>query len=181
MANSQRAKERLRATAHHEAGHAVMAWWLNLPFRRVTIKPEGDSLGHLLHNKLPKRFNPEIEKSNRVRLLAERHIIASFSGQLAEAKHAGRSPRYGMHSDNRFAVDMATFFCGSTETTEAYLRFCFFSSRDLVIRWWSLIEAVATELLKRETLTSKEVDAAIKAASAVPAAAVSRPPGNNLS
>ena len=35
-------KKALRATAFHEAGHAVMHRFLSVPFRYVTIKPEPD-------------------------------------------------------------------------------------------------------------------------------------------
>ena len=41
----------LQSTAYHEAGHAVMAWDQGLKFHHVTIKPHGDSLGHVLPNK----------------------------------------------------------------------------------------------------------------------------------
>jgi hypothetical protein len=143
----------LRAAAHHEAGHAVAAWWHGMKFRRVTIKPDGDSLGHVLLRQFPKWFRPDLEFDNpRVRLRLEHHIIVSFAGQLAEAKFRGRRPRWGMDGDNQQAVEMAYRVCGSRETAEAYLHYCLLASRDLVNVRWREIQALAAALLERNTL-----------------------------
>ena len=75
-----------------------------------------------------------------------------FAGQIAEAKFLGRRPRYGMHCDNQNAVDMAFRFCGSQETREAYLKYCFLVSRDLVNLRWSDIKLLAAALLERQTI-----------------------------
>ena len=101
---------RLNATAYHEAGHAIAAWRNYLTFKYVTIKPEAGSLGHMLHNRLPKWFKPDIESTDRQRLHGERLIVTNFAGQIAEAKFRRRRPRYGMHGDNQSDVDMAFHF-----------------------------------------------------------------------
>jgi hypothetical protein len=188
VAKKGRSEKRLEATAYHEAGHAIAAWWLQLPFKRVTITPNADagSLGHLLHDRAPKWFNPEIKAGDRQRLRAERHIITGFAGQIAEGKYRGRRPRYGMDSDNSQAVNMATYFCISTDTTEALLHFCFLSSRDLIAKWWWAVEAVALALLDRTTLSCEEVkevihsesDRLISAPRLRPAASPSASPGS---
>src|SRR5687768_10085396 len=107
-------------TAYHEAGHAIAAWHLDLKFKHVTIIPEEESLGHLLHSKPPKWFRPDIEDTDRIRMRGERHIIVSLAGQIAEAKYRGRRPSWGMDGDNQIAVDMASRFCGSEHTAHAF-------------------------------------------------------------
>lgn len=151
MAGSKRKK----ATAYHEAGHAVAAWRQGLKFKRVTIKPDADSLGHVLKG-FPKWFRPDNDQSDRVRLHAERHIIMDFAGQLAEAKFRGRRPRYGMGADNQNAVDMALYLCGSQKAVEAFLRFCWCVSQEFVNGRWGKIEALAAALLERETLNYED-------------------------
>jgi hypothetical protein len=37
----------LERTAHHEAGHAVVAFFYQLPFKHVTIEPKAGALGHI--------------------------------------------------------------------------------------------------------------------------------------
>jgi hypothetical protein len=148
--------ERLRETAHHEAGHAVASWWLGVKFKYVTVTPAAGSSGHL-KPRYPKWVQPDADSSDRVRLHIERCIIIVFAGQLAEAKFRGKRPRYGMHGDNRQAVDMASYRGGSTKTIEAYLRYCWCASEDLVSMRWCEIQAVAGALLERKTISYEEV------------------------
>ncbi len=152
MSIATRLCRRLRATACHEAGHAVAAWHTDLKFRRVTIKPEDDSLEHLLHSRFPKWFNPELDKGDRARMYAEHLIEVGFAGQLAEAKFRGRRPRFGMRSDSQSAVDTAIWFHEPGKTLDAYLRYCWCVSENLVNFRWREIEALAVALLERETL-----------------------------
>lgn len=152
----------LEATAYHEAGHAVVAWRIGMKFRRVTIEPDGGSLGHMLHAKHPKWFNPEVEFSDRIRLRCESHIIVSYAGQLAQARFRGRRPRWGMESDNHWANEMASrlmsqqMIRGSNETFVAFQKFCWQRSLDTVNERWLEIGELATALLERKTLSYDE-------------------------
>ncbi len=57
----------LRATAAiHEAGQAVASWALNRRVRKVSIEPDSDSLGHVLHYSMGVR--PESVVDGRTRL-----------------------------------------------------------------------------------------------------------------
>jgi hypothetical protein len=145
------------ATAHHEAGHAVAAYFTGLKFRYVTIAPGKDSLGHLQHGRFPRWFRPDVVSSDRHRLYGERHIVVSFAGQLAEARFRGSRPRYGMHGDNQNAIEMAFHLCGSKKTAEAYLRYCWCLSDDRVDLRWREITALAAALIERETVSYIEV------------------------
>lgn len=150
-------KERqLRATAHHEAGHAVAAWRFGMRFKHVTLKAGDGTLGQMLRGRSPKWFKPDMDSSDRTRLRAEHDIIVSFAGQVAECKFLGRRPRFGMEGDNQSALNMATYFCSSMSSAEAYLNYCFLTSRDLVNSHWREIEAVAEALLDRESLSHEE-------------------------
>lgn len=151
-------QEAVIATAHHEAGHAVVAWRVGLGFKYVTVKPDANrgSLGHIA-SRFPGWFKPEIEASDRIRLHAERHIVMGLAGQLAEKKFLSRRPRCGMEGDNQNAADLALCFCGSEETATAFLKYCFMVARDWVNADWAGIQAVAGALAERETLTRNEV------------------------
>lgn len=146
------------ATAHHEAGHAVVAMRMGLKFKRVTIlaSPEEGSLGYVLGASEPLWFRPDVELTRRVQKRIKRKIIAGFAGQHAEAKFRGRNPRWGMDSDNQAAVDLAFYVC-SPVTVNAYLRDCWHTSRDVVSESWCDIQTVATSLLVSETLNQNEV------------------------
>jgi hypothetical protein len=147
----------LSATAPLEAGHAVTAVFLQVPFRRVTIQPSEGNLGQLVH-KIPKWFRPDLEATPRIYIRAESHIIISFAGQVAEAKYRGKRPHFGYEHDHRNAVDMAMRLCGGSEKTiNAYLRYLHYAAEDHVNIRWNEIKSVASELLKRGTLSGNEV------------------------
>jgi ATP-dependent Zn protease len=149
----------LRAIAHHEAGHAVVAWRLGLKFRRVTIKSEGDSLGHVLNVRGPKWLNDVgIISSVRLRLHAERYIVYGMAGQIAEEKFRGRRPKPWAHADDdRSAIVLAMrAIPGSQRTVNAFLHYCFESARDIVDSQWPQVTAVAAALLAQDTLTYEE-------------------------
>jgi ATP-dependent Zn protease len=150
-------KRELQATAYHEAGHAVVAFFNRVRFKHATIIKGDDSLGHVLLAKSPKWFQPEYENTARVQFFAEQRIVIDYAGQLAEGKFRGRRPRWGMGQDNEHAVDMAFYFCGSQKTVEAYLHYCWCRSSDAVNARWAQIQAVAAALLERKTLTLDEV------------------------
>ena len=139
----------LRAIAHHEAGHAVAAWRLGLKFRRVTIKSEGDSLGHVLNVRGPKWLNDE---------LGIIWIVYDMAGQIAEEKFRGRRPHAWAHSDDdRSAIVLAMrAIPGSQRTVNAFLHYCFESARDIVDSQWPQVTAVAAALLAQDTLTYEE-------------------------
>jgi hypothetical protein len=147
-------KDGLKATAYHEAGHAVASWYQGLKFKEASIVPNSDegTLGHVLTCRFPKWFDPEIDATPKVRLRAEAEIMSLFAGQIAEAKFRGRKPRFGMESDNQHAVEFGRYFA-SGDTLEAFLHFLFLSSRDLVNRRWREIGWVAEELLSGKRLT----------------------------
>jgi hypothetical protein len=85
-------------------------------------------------------------------MYAEHLIVVGFAWQIAEAKFRGRHPRFGMHGDNRSAVNMAIWFQEPGKQLDAYLRYCWCVSENLVNFRWSEIEALAVALLERETL-----------------------------
>ena len=150
----------LRAIAYHEAGHAVAAWRLGLKFRRVTIKSEDDSLGHVLNVRGPKWLNDEIGVigSVRARLHAERYIVYGMAGQIAEEKFRGHRPHPWTHSDDdRSAIVLAMrAIPGSQRTVNAFLHYCFENARDIINSQWPQVTAVAAALLAQQTLTYEE-------------------------
>jgi ATP-dependent Zn protease len=142
----------IRATAYHEAGHAVIAWRLDLKFRYATIKPCDDgTLGHVAFYR--RRSDSRAKHTNR--------IVEGYAGQIAEAIYRGRRPLFGMHSDNQQAVNLVNDLYGSQETCEAYLHFCFLRARDLVTSDFGKIKDVAAALLERETLSYQDVEEVI--------------------
>jgi hypothetical protein len=126
----RRNEKALKKTAFHEAGHAVEAFMLDVPFRSVTIRPDW---------------------------LMKRTQI-SLAGQIAEALHAGRRPaRYSHAADDDNAVNRAVAMCSSTDECSAWINWLFIRTRNrLSLRHiWHAVEVLAASLIERETLDSK--------------------------
>src|ERR1017187_4742631 len=80
-----------RVTAYHEAGHAVIAARMGIPFRRVTIQPNAVYAGHvtLCRKDPPEQVNPWNPDwdARRARQYWKRHICGLLAGALAETLH----------------------------------------------------------------------------------------------
>jgi hypothetical protein len=162
---------RLRSTAYHEAGHAVVAYFLasqlisyvREPFRYVTIKPKpGESLGHV-RLRIPKWARPHEEPSTPLAWLKfqqywEQSCIAAFAGRVAEQKHLGKRVRYGYDSDYASMVDVGLFIGGESRHVHVHwFRWLHMGASEWVNARWLEIEAVAEALMERQTLTYDEV------------------------
>lgn len=177
----RRNQKALRNTAIHESVHAVEAFMLGVRFRSVTIRADGESLGHVMLQKWPKWAVPDTAEyhEGRARAWFEKRIRISQAGQIAEAIHAGRRPsRHSHASDDAVAVHLAVEMCGSEEECSAWLNLLFIRTRNQLSSNpfpWVAVEALAQELLKRQTLTGAEAREIIRnAINAIAAEAVPR-------
>lgn len=156
----QQRREAQRITvAHHEAGHAVIAFMLNMRFKYVTIKEDikENSLGHLMPYKV-KYFNKlhytDPTPSEREKI--ERSLIMCCAGYFAEKQYTGKEDRSGAMGDWEMATKITMAFKKSTKQTEAYLNYISIAAEELVSMHWNFITQFAGELLKKETLSEKE-------------------------
>jgi hypothetical protein len=157
----------LEHTAHHEAGHAVTAWWLGQLKKRdfVTIIPDPrtGSLGYLRN---PPRFLPKMEESSgnsgscdRMVLQAEKFVVVCLAGNAASCRHRKmKKRRYlaGGRSDREQAVVvLGHLVCG--EELTAHFHLLQLRAENLVARFWPEVESVAQRLLSEKTLTSEQI------------------------
>jgi ATP-dependent Zn protease len=164
MRAKKRQRRRLVETAYHEAGHAVACMTLKRPFKRVTIVPEGDSLGHILKRNCPKSIRPDIVVNCRSFRWIEREIICALAGLAAEHRFAGRHNWRGAGSDFSHAVDLAGNLYFEPAVSSRYLAFMVEQAKCLVAasRVWIEIQAIAAALMERETLSAREAKQVIR-------------------
>jgi hypothetical protein len=150
------------ATAFHEAGHAVVAFFNGFRIDYATIRQNGDYHGMVM---VKPRGRLDLDSATpAMRQKVERWIIFVLAGDVAQRKFAPRSSRrWHTTSDRASAVDLALSVCGSGESATAYLAWLQIVTRDIVDRRWPMIERVARELLAKEKITGEEVRAAIMA------------------
>ena len=152
-------EKELRATAYHEAGHTIMRLELGRRVTHVTIKPKGDTLGHVRHR--PPKVDVEWFWADwATRRWTETAIMVALAGPEAEKRLMGRRNNIGASGDDAWVAELAIRAIVGDEERNAYLRWLELRVRDFVAfsQFWVQVESVAAALLERETLTGKEVD-----------------------
>jgi len=152
-------KSHRAATAYHEAGHAVVQYYLHLPIRKVTIRPnkEKGSLGHC-ESKGPSylgEIDLGVSPAQQDRIF--RNIQALLAGNVAQQRFNKRSVRkWQTSSDYRKAAELAIRVT-DTVGVRLLLGWLTHHTERLVQDRWREIEAVAAALRERKTLTGDEI------------------------
>lgn len=137
----------LRATAFHEAGHAVVALALGRPVHRVSILPGRDELGWCEFRKGV--FRPSED-------WVERETLIALAGLAAEARLTGDYAWDAAHRDLRYARKLLVERAGDRRAGRLERRMLAkvenLLGRDDV---WQAVEAVAAELLKAGEISGR--------------------------
>jgi hypothetical protein len=158
----KRRKSQIEAAAYHEAGHAVVAYFLDYKPEFVTIVPTVDPAGHIIHPNPLHGFQLDIDDSGEARLRVESAITICFAGPLAQQRYNPRSWRrvHGQVDYERIA-ELGLHVCGSGEQANAFIRWREIVAFDMVKAHWLRIQLVAGQLLERENLNQTDLDAII--------------------
>ncbi len=176
----------LKATAYHEAGHAVISKVLipELKIEQIVVSPRNDALGFVA-------YNFEQDFSNFTYEDIKNRICVAYAGRLAQMEKFGdKGLDSGAHSDLATATALACYAVGSLGMDETlgyvdvHAAQKTFGTRmfenvleerigvlldeqkskalSLVKKHWSEIENVAKALIKEEFLDEKEFYAIVK-------------------
>ncbi len=154
------AKTQLESTAYHEAGHAVARHCLGLKIKKVTIVPHDDCLGSVSGPSATGRHQLDVDNSNQARLKMERGVMVSLAGCIAQRKFNRKTYRHDhCRQDLHHAMDILSYFTGSSDELKAYHHFLNIRTENLLNKpmVWTMIQAVAKELLLSRTLTGEQV------------------------
>jgi len=151
-----RTKADLKATAYHEAGHAVIGRVLGVSDGRVTIRPDyntgsaGREFGPTpseICAKYPKRDHNAVIRAWIISVMAGAETEAALLGRVALGDGGDRKQIGLMMEENISDADW--------DRVEAWLRRM---TRTLIWQHEPLIERVAKALLERTSLSGKMVD-----------------------
>ncbi len=153
----------LESTAYHEAGHAMMAWHEGLWINEISIVPDDDSSGRILHANPLRGIQLDIDNSNRARIRAESAIRVALAGAIAQRHHNPHGFRHRhAEADYDLATDVLLYIVGSGEEADAYMNLLAIQTRQIVTGpHWNLVEYLAKALLERQRLSRKEIRATI--------------------
>ncbi len=148
----------LRATAFHEAGHAVACIYERVALSTVSIAHAKDTAGRVIYRHLLSRSHIDCDRSTRNRLRMEHMVRMLLAGPAAQRRSSPPSIRhYHGEDDFKKAIDLVTHFTESEEECSAYIRLlevqtqCFLNRPGV----WDQITALATALLVETTITSQ--------------------------
>lgn len=147
--------KQLRATAFHEAGHAVAAFHLGIVVKRVSIV-RGEDHNGLVSSSLPKGFDPD-SVNLRNRGIVESNIIMCLAGPIAEKHFTGRYNHVGARQDYRTSIDLACLTCGSDKECERFVEWLWVRSENLLKhpRNQQAVKALAEVLLQRKAVSGR--------------------------
>ena len=153
-----RARRARRATAHHEAGHAVMAWALGLTVKSVSIQQQGDSCGRVEID-IPRWVKRGTWMDPSVRMWAEANIMSQMAGFIAERRYRRRANHLGALADYLSTGDIASVFTFSREERDLFLDWLFARARALMRRRPArlAVTAVARALIKKDRFSGRTV------------------------
>ncbi len=147
-------------TAYHEAGHAVVAYFLGVRLKKVSIIPDKDYVGIVLHEKVVRGLAPEIDTSLRNFNRMEKLARIAIAGNIAQKIHSPRSGD-GASSDRQTVADMAFRLNGSSEAASAWIKWLAIGVTDTLKLRWDFVDAVAHELVRQKELTREQVAALV--------------------
>jgi hypothetical protein len=148
-------------TAHHEAGHAVIARQLGLEVTSVTIIPDpvADTAGTCFSDDAT--YLAQYADLSTQLSAIEKDVVVYLAGPQAQSQYDGR-PQELRGSDLKMAkalVEMALEISGRdhSEYNELFGQLSL-ETEILVSQYWSAIERVANGLLDFSTLNGTNVD-----------------------
>lgn len=151
--------DNLTATAYHEAGHAVAAWWFDLPFEKASVIEDEDTLGRVNFTPPGNDFRPDIEVDARTQRRIEHTIVVALAGPLAGEKFSGATNETIAANDWETVIGLAEYVCGSPEQTEAYVEWLRVRASDLIEHplFCARVERVADALVRDKELSAREL------------------------
>jgi hypothetical protein len=144
--------------AFHEAGHVVVAHFLGIHLKKVSLIHNKDYVGKVIHEKVVRGLAPEIEMSLRNFNRMENLARIALAGDIAQKKHAPRSSD-GAGLDRETVADKALRLNGSSEAAGAWIEWLKISVKDMLALHWPFVDAVARELARENILNGEQIEA----------------------
>jgi hypothetical protein len=151
-------KKRLRLTAYHEAGHAVVSWVVGLEMEGASIEPQGSSLGRVSF--------ADMEAMEVYDEILHRHLVSFYAGVKAVELYTGRptdpddpnmDPGY-QGSDWDGVGDLTLRLAGPEKSEQVAVKEQAEEEAQRILREnWRGVEVVAEALLRYRSLDSADL------------------------
>jgi Peptidase family M41 len=141
-------------TAYHEAGHAVVAYFMGLTIEGVSIVEEDEESRGLCFTPLPEGFQPDEQREGTVEIL-ESHLAACLAGAVAQEMYTGETVQLeGNDLDGATHLMVSLDYTCSDEVEQR--------AKDILRREWAAVEELAARLLEQGEINSEQAIAAME-------------------
>lgn len=155
------------ALAYHEAGHAILALYLEFTFTEASIVENSHSLGRVLIDKF--HLPIDCENDDQTRALLDRYIQVTLAGPIAESKYTGKRSKYDINDIEKCIGFIIQYWGGIAAVQQTYFDFmkALTASRFLSLNargkeigssLWKKVEQVAKKLIKDKTLSFEDIE-----------------------
>ena len=170
-----RHKEDLRIVAYHEAGHAITSYLLNMEIARATIIQTTSGVGGaVIHQESDNLLKTKEDYENRVRVcyggraseeIKFKQITTGASNDITQATRIldeyvnklGFDKDFGLIDMSVLEDSHVTLEDNSLETIKGYSVKLYNETLSLLIKNYDLVEVIAKELLRKETLSGEAI------------------------
>ena len=152
----------LDVVAHHEAGHAMIAYRLGIPVQEVSIQPTESSAGRVWYQQSLAEIIRSGSTSDERRIQMERCAMVCLAGREAQM----RFDFEGLQEDDYqvdldLVIDALNNFSSCEEEVLIYEKLLVIRTRWLFDQpmAWEMVTDLAKALLKNETMSGDEANA----------------------
>ena len=144
-----------QVTAYHEAGHFVVALFLHVPIKYVTVNPDSDSNGHC---RTGFRFREQqiYDLSDTTIIKFEKDVMVNLAGYEAARKFRPSSVRRHHAASDRNNVIELISRAGAPNETSLWIKLLTIRTRNLLEIRWNEVEKIAAALLERKWLSLED-------------------------
>lgn len=151
--------EEEHATAYHEAGHVVAGYDAGRTIISATIVPTGNGCAGqvMFSDEPPECMKRYLDQSDEKKAYALSRVLGELAGVVA---HDIMDPHRSKNSADELDLDFSRTLISETvswDDHDRYLTQCLGEAREYLRRRWDAVDRVATELIKKKTLTGREI------------------------
>jgi ATP-dependent Zn protease len=146
-----------KATAYHEAGHAVIGYLVGETLEYITIIPTGDAWGHTVHKRLGEDSDPAYSEDDEKDIRLENVSMMHLAGRAAEELFSGAEVTTGSEEDTEQAI-VDLLYIWPPREIETQIDRLRAEAKELLQKPenWHAIEILSRTLLDRRRLDGPE-------------------------
>lgn len=157
-------KKKIENTAYHEAGHVFAFWKLDFLFEYVTINKEKNNLGLVVVYKQSSNPVKVTMLNDKMKIESiTKEIKIKYAGIVSEEHHT-KNPSELRDKDIKDIDKLISSLSQivKTEERDKLLDQIKPETKEMITQNWKLVKLIAKKLLRKKTLTRKEIESLMK-------------------